>query len=338
MVISKRNLAMLALGLAMAGLGLPSGSAAQTSLGDQRIGTSSGSFLRIGLGARPAAMAGAYVAICDDVISCAWNPAGLVHLQRSEVAINYISWPADITYSHACYGLPVDFLDGTIALQFGSLSTDLIETTEYHPYGTGREFTFADWLVGLSVARRFTDRFSGGVAVKYVREELGVEVGGPVTNALVVDAGTYYQIGPRNMRLAVALMNFGPDMTPDGTFSRVTTSAIAEAKHEGFAPATEFRFGIALEPVTMPWVQTLVDIEMSHPADNAETFRLGAEAVLLNALAVRAGHDTGADEMKTGLGLGAMTRMYGREARLDYAATLTEHLGTVHRVSLTLTL
>jgi hypothetical protein len=259
-----------------------------------------------------------------------------MHVLESQVAFNYVSWPADITYSHACYGLPVDMLDGTVALQFGALSTDLMETTEYRPYGTGREFSFTDWLVGISMAKRFTDRFSGGFGIKYVREELGVEVGGPVTNALVMDAGTYYSIGPRNMRLAVALTNFGADMSPGGSFSKRTASGLTEADYQGFAPATEFRFGIALEPVTRDWLRTLVDIELSHPADNEETFRLGGEAVLMEVLAVRAGHDTNADELKTSLGVGAETDLFSVRASLDYAATLSEYLGTVHRISLTI--
>jgi hypothetical protein len=311
---------------------------AQTSLGDQRVGTSSGSFLRIGIGARAAAMGGAYVAVCDDINACAWNPAGLIHVTGSELALNYISWPADITYSHACYGLPVDVLDGTLALQFGALSTDLMETTEYQPYGTGREFSFTDWLVGLSVAKRFTDRFSGGFSVKYVREELGVEVGGPVTNAVVMDAGTYYSIGPRNMRLAVALTNFGADLTPAGDYDKRTATGLTRADYEGFAPATEFRFGIAIEPVTREWVTTLVDLELSHPADNEETFRLGGEATLMNVLAVRAGHDANADELKTSLGVGVETDILSTGASVDYAATFSEYLGTVHRFSLTLRL
>jgi len=311
---------------------------AQTSLGDQRVGTSSGSFLRIGVGARAAAMGGAYVAVCDDITACVWNPAGLVHVTRSELAFNYISWPADITYSHACYGLPVDILDGTVAIQFGSLSTDLMETTEYHPYGTGREFSFTDWLVGLSIAKSFTDRFSGGFGVKYVREEMGVEVGGPVTNAVVMDAGTYYNIGPRNMRLAVALTNFGADMSPSGSFQQRTASGLTKADYEGFAPATEFRFGIALEPVARDWLRTLVDIELAHPADNEETYRLGGEVVFMDVLAVRAGHDFNASELKTSLGVGAVADVLSVGASFDYAATFSDYLGTVHRFSLTLRL
>jgi hypothetical protein len=283
-------------------------------------------------------MGGAYVAIGDDVSCCAWNPAGLIHLQGRELAFNHIAWPADITYSHACYGVPIDMLDGAVALQFGSLTTDLVETTEYHPYGTGRTFSFNDWLIGLTIAKRFTDRFSGGFSIKYVREELGVEVGGPATNAMVLDAGTYYEIGPRRMRLAVALLNFGPDFTPDGGFVKNGGAAATEALYQGFAPATEFKFGIAFVPAETPWMTSLVDVEMAHPADNVETFRLGGEATLLKTLAVRAGYDASADEMKTSLGAGALVNVFSREARFDYAATLTDHLSTVHRFSITLEL
>jgi hypothetical protein len=329
-----RTLRMVAvLGAAMLALMLPSLSSAKTSLGSQRVGTSSGSFLRIGLGARPASMGGAFVAIADDIMACAWNPAGLVHMERSELAISYIDWAADIGYSHMAYGMPVQSLDGAVAIQFGSLSADLIETQEYFPYGTGREFTFSDWLFGVSVAKRFTDKFSGGIAAKYVREDLGLEVGGPSTNALVLDAGTQYEIGPKNMHLAVALMNFGTDMTPDGTYKM---SGGATAKYQGYAPATEFKFGVALSPVSRPWLSTVMDAEMVHPADNAETFRIGGEAVILDALAIRAGHDFRADEIKTSFGMGVECRILGRNTRLDYGATLSDYLGTMHRLSLVL--
>jgi long-subunit fatty acid transport protein len=314
---------------------LPSPSAAKTSLGSQRAGTSSGSFLRIGVGARPAAMAGAFVAICDDITACAWNPAGLVHLTTGQFAVNHISWPADIGYTHACYGMPIRSLDGAVALQFGSLSTEMAETQEYYPYGTGRNFTFSDWLAGVSVAKRFTDKFSGGFAVKYVREELGVEVGGPTTNAIVLDAGTQYEIGPKNMHLAVALMNFGTDMKPGGSYMKTTGAAgAAEAQYEGYAPSTEFRFGVAFSPVTRAWMTSIVDVEMCHPADNAETFRVGGEAVILKTLAVRGGYDLNADEFKASFGLGISTTLFSHQASLDYGATLSEYLGTVHRFSL----
>jgi hypothetical protein len=317
---------------------LPATACFAIGLGDQRVGTSSASFLRIGVGARPAAMAGAYVAICDDVTSVAWNPAGLVLIDGTEIAFAYASWPADIGYSHLSFGMLSDMLDGAIGLQIGMLSTELMETREYYPYGTGRSFSFSDWLVGLTVAKRFTDRFSGGAAVKYIREELGVEIGGPTTNAVVLDAGTYYRIGPWNMRLAVALMNFGTQLTPEGTYEKQNGSEATESGYEGFSPAMEFKFGISMMPVDSPGLKTLFDVELVHPADNAETVRMGFEAKISNILAVRGGYDWNANEMKTSFGAGVMTDINRREAGIDYAATFSEYLGTVHRLTLILKL
>jgi hypothetical protein len=330
------SLLALALTLPLVILGPAPAAYARTSLGGQRVGTSSGSFLRIGLGARPASMAGAFVAICDDVTACAWNPAGLVHLEGSQVALNHISWPADVDYSHACYGMAVPRLDGAVAVQFGSLSTDLMETQEYEPYGTGRAFTFSDWLFGVSVAKRFTDKFSGGIAAKYVREELGVEVGGPTTNTLVLDAGTQYEIGPRNLHLAVALMNFGPDMAPGGSYAKRATSGTPTGEYQGYAPSTEFKFGVAFSPVTTAGLESVIDAELCHPADNEETIRIGGEAVIMNTIALRGGHDLNADELRTSFGMGLRADIFDRRASLDYCATLSQHLGTVHRFSLTI--
>jgi len=336
MVNIKDTSGFLAIALLVAALLAPAIALSQTSLGDQRVGTSSGSFLRVGVGARPVGMGGAYVAICDDIVSCAWNPAGLVLIDGSEFALTHTSLPADIDYNHACYGMPVKKLDGTVAVQFGVLSTDLMETTEYHPYGTGRTFGFTDWLFGLSVGKRFTDKFSGGFAVKYVREELGVEVGGPTTSALVLDAGTYYEIGPRNMRLAVALMNFGGDLTPGGNYETTTETGTTKSNYAGFAPAMEFKFGIALEPVVRPWLDTVIDFELAHPSDNKETFRLGGEAVFSKVLALRAGYDFGADAMQTSFGIGANVTILSVASKIDYSASLAEYLNTVHRITITL--
>jgi hypothetical protein len=138
------------------------------------------------------------------------------------------------------------------------------------------------------------------------------------------------------MRLAVALMNFGPDMAPGGSFEKRTSVGTASSDYEGFAPATEFKFGIALQPITRPWLDTVVDFELAHPADNSETFRLGGEAVFSRTLAVRAGHDFKADAMQTSLGVGATAGFASVAAQFDYAATMTEYLGTIHRFSIRL--
>ena len=48
-----------------------------------------GSFLRLGAGARPLGMGGAFTAISDDATASFWNPAGLAQLQKRQIAAAY---------------------------------------------------------------------------------------------------------------------------------------------------------------------------------------------------------------------------------------------------------
>src|SRR5258705_13679669 len=92
---------------------------AQLALGDQRVGTSSGSFLRIGVGARATGLGESFVAVANDPSAIYWNPAGLASLQHSELLLSHIEWPAEIRYEHAAWALPVRRLGGSLAFQFG---------------------------------------------------------------------------------------------------------------------------------------------------------------------------------------------------------------------------
>jgi len=84
----------------------PPAARAQGSLGGQRAGTSSATFLRIGVGARAVAMGETFVAVANDPSAIYWNPAGLASLQRRELSISHVQWPADIGYDHVTLTLP----------------------------------------------------------------------------------------------------------------------------------------------------------------------------------------------------------------------------------------
>src|SRR5437773_4331058 len=86
---------------------------AQLTLGGQRVGTSSGTFLRIGVGARAEAMGETFVAVANDPSAIYWNPAGLASLQRNEASESHVDWPADIHYDHLALVLPSRRLGGS---------------------------------------------------------------------------------------------------------------------------------------------------------------------------------------------------------------------------------
>src|SRR5205085_11630863 len=86
--------------------------AAQFTLGQQRAGTASGTFLKIGVGARATGLGESFVAVANDPSAIYWNPAGLASIQRQAISFSHVEWPADIRFEHVAFVLPVKRLGG----------------------------------------------------------------------------------------------------------------------------------------------------------------------------------------------------------------------------------
>ena len=305
---------------------------AQFKLGEQRAGTSSGAFLKIGVGARAVALGESFVAVANDPSAIYWNPAGLASLQRQEVQLSHADWPADIHYEHASWVLPSRRFGGSFAFQFGVLATELDETTELQPFGTGRSFLYSDVVAGVAYARRWTDKLLVGFGLKYVREDLGSDVGGPVTSAALVDMGSIYYLGYGSVRIATSLTNFGPELTPGGEYVSPTTGEVLS--YDGFDPPILFRYGVAFEPVENANQRLTTSLEVAQPADNAQRIKVGAEWTWQRRLALRTGYDFNADELKYAAGAGLFVGVGQRQGTIDYAFTDGGVLGAINRLSL----
>jgi len=326
------DLGRAASALGIAGLLFGAGAAhAQFNLGNQRAGTSSGTFLEIGVGARAVALGEAFVAVANDPTAIYWNPAGLASMQRQEVSLNHLSWPGDINYEHLAYVLPVRRFGGSFAFQLGVLSTEMDETDEYHPFGTENTFSYSDFVAGAAYGRRWTDKLLVGAGIKYVREDLGSQVGGPVTSATLVDLGSIYYLGYGSVRIATSLTNFGPEMTPGGTF----ISATGETRNYDAAdPPIQFRYGLAFEPVENAQQRLTVATEITQPADNAPSAKVGLEWVWQRRFALRSGYNFNADALRFSAGIGLAVPVGKSQGSIDYAYTDGGPLLGVHRLSL----
>jgi hypothetical protein len=296
------------------------------------VGTSSGGFLRIGVGARAVGMGETFVAVADDPSAIFWNPAGLASLQRREIVESHVEWPAEIRYDHITMVVPWHKLNGSFGVQLGVLGTKIRETTELAPDGTGREFNYSDVVAGASFARRWTDRLLVGVGAKYVREDLGSQVGGPVTNALLFDVGSIFYLGIGSVRVATALTSFGPEMKPSGGYQSPFTGELRQ--YDGFDPPMIFRFGVAFEPVETESQRLTTSIEMTQPADNQRQLRGGLEWSYRRTFALRTGYNTDADLLKFSAGAGFVAHFGALRGNLDYAFTDGGILGAIHRMTL----
>lgn len=305
---------------------------ADNSLGGQRVGTASGTFLQIGVGARAVGMGEAFIAIANDPSAVYWNPAGLASLQRREVMESHVGWPADVHYDHVTLVLPSRRLGGSIAMQFGLLGTKMQETTELAPFGTGRDFTYSDVVAGATYARRWTDKLLVGAGLKYVHEDLGSELGGPTTTAFLFDAGSIFYLGLGSVRIATSLTNFGPALKPAGTFTSPYTGEVRY--YDGFDPPLMFRYGLAFEPVENATQRLTTSFQVDQPADNRQMVKVGAEWSYRHTFALRAGYNFGADELKFSTGAGFNADFGTLRGTLDYALTDGGMLGAIQRLSL----
>ena len=322
----------LALAVALACALAPCIARAQGSLGGQRAGTSSATFLRIGIGARAEGMGETFVAVANDPSAIYWNPAGLASLQRRELSISHVQWPADIGYDHVTLTMPSRRFGGSFALQAGLLGTQIDETSELQPFGTGRTFSYSDFVTGLAYSRRWTDKLLVGLGVKYVHEDLGSEVGGPTTSAFLFDVGSIYYLGLGSVRIATSLTNFGSALRPSGSYTSPYDGTTSQ--YDAFDPPLMFRYGVAFEPIENDTQKLTTALEVAQPADNEQLVKAGAEWTFKNTFALRSGYNLRADALKFSAGAGFMGEFGTFRGALDYAYTDGGPLGAVHRISL----
>lgn len=295
-------------------------------LGSERAGTTSMTFLKIGVGARAEGLAGGFVAVADDPSCLYWNPAGMVRMRgRSGVLFNFVQWPAEVQYSYLGWVHSLDE-NSSIGLFAAALSLpDFEETTVTKPHGTGRYVPYGDILVGASYSRAFTRRFSAGITLKYARETLD-DLRMP---AYLGDIGTLYYTGLGDLRLAASLQHFGPNMRPGGTYQTDTGSS----HYEEFPPPTLFRLGVAGSAFQTPEHRLLLAAALEHPVDNAESLAFGVEYIFRDIIALRGGRKVNRGEETWTAGIGIRIPYRGFTIELDYAYTNFGRLDLAQRYS-----
>lgn len=297
-------------------------------LGNQRAGTSSLQFLKIGVGARATGMGESFIAISNDITALYWNPAGLMQFNEYGAHFSHNEWLVDL--NHEFFGGVYRFGgNNAIGLSVISLNTPAMQkTTEFQPNGTGEYFKYADLGIGLTFARRLTEQFSFGVTVRYVEETLAeLKMRG-----FMFDLGTYYWTGLSNTRFAVTISNFGPQVKPSGTVTTSTGGTLSEFQQ--FPPPTMFRIGFAYDPIDNNKNKLTTSIQLNHPNDNAENVNLGVEYSYKNFLFLRGGYKFNVETESYSGGIGVKVPVSLAKTSVDYSIANFKDLGFTHRISL----
>jgi hypothetical protein len=299
-------------------------------LGAQRVGISTAEFLKIGVGSRASAMGDAFVAVANDASALYWNPAGLTQFKDDQLMFSHNMWVVDI--NHDFVGA-VYHMDETNAfgVSFTSLSMqDMPVTTEFQPFGTGDYFGFGDIALAVTYSRKMTEQFSFGGTVRYIEETLDkLKMRG-----VMIDLGTYYWTGLGTTRFAVAVSNFGNQLSPDGQV--VLIGKRSNSQWQAFSPPTVFRIGFAFEPYQNEFNKITASIQLNHPNDNSENVSTGVEYSWKNTFYLRGGYKFNVDEQNYSFGAGVYVPVSIANVTVDYAYSNFVRLGTAHRFSIIL--
>lgn len=300
-------------------------SLAFAGLGGQRAGTSIFNFLKIDPSATSGGMGGAFTSVVADASVIHWNPAVTVQLEGTSIALSHLDWFDGIGYEY--FAASHNFGSWAFGMEIGALHMDAMEiTTEYKPYGSGNYFTYSDYYVGLNASRKMSDRFSFGFSARLVREEY-LDMS---TTSIVMDLGTFYRTGFKDLTLAVALLNFG---TPTGPSGQYTSTEGDLRDYATFSPPTTFHIGSSMTVYENNFLDLLVTAQLNHPVDNEENYVLGINAKLADVLEIRAGYNIGTEIPYT-LGLGFTTEKWNSGLKVDYAFRPHKYLGIVNQIQI----
>ncbi len=314
-----------------------------------KIGMAGMPFLKIGVG-RCAGMGDAFVAIADDASAAYWNPAGLALIQSRQAVFNHVDWLADINHEFIALVMP------TTAGSFGAAVTavdlgQFEQTTINEPQGTGVTFRGSDICIGVSYARQFTDKLAFGVTAKVLSEQIW-SVG---ATGAAFDFGLLYNTGWRNLRLGMAVANFGPDMHYSGDLLNFTHDPAdwdwpwtrepipGTYLTESCALPVVFRFGLAYDFLRNDHSYLTAAADLNHFNDVNEKVNFGIE-YYYNPLYLRTGYVLNTDfgyagdiGWSSGLSAGAGFRVRPLSRfgiSLDYDYRNVGLLGVSHRLTL----
>ncbi|MCO6465238.1 MAG: PorV/PorQ family protein [Bradyrhizobiaceae bacterium] len=321
-----------------------------------KVGLSGGQFLKIGVGARGTAMAGAYAAVANDLSSVYWNPAGLVDIKAYGAEFSHTFWFAGMSHSFAAAAIPVGE-KFRLAASFTNFSSgDITITTTDDPTGSkGGLYSVNDVAVGVTLAGYLTEQFSFGVTGRYVSNAFSAMN----ASGFVFDIGTRYNTGFNGVKLGFGINSLGTPQAYDGpnvTRTLDPTPGIKQSpidmqiQTSSFNMPLSFRAGIGVDmfegliadkrPVDDDGTiahQWLVAADFETFADVPEQFAIGTEYTFREFISLRAGYRMGSDQFGLSGGIGINYISGDFTGRVDYSVSPTQNLGLVNRLSVSVT-
>jgi hypothetical protein len=193
-------------------------------------------FLSIAPDSRAGAMGDVGVSSSPDANSMHWNVAKLAFIEKEMgVAISYSPWlralVPDISLSYVSgYKKLNDKSAIGASLRYFSLGDIKFTNDQGDPIG---DFNPAEFAFDVGYSQKFGERFSGGIAARYIYSNLtgGIDVGGSNTTAgksFAVDVGVFYTNPDVELFGKDATLNLGLSISNIGAKISYTNDAVSD--------------------------------------------------------------------------------------------------------------
>jgi len=284
-------------------------------------------FLRNDVSARPAALAGTFVAVANDPASLFYNPAALGTLDAPAGTVGFFKHLLDINTGTLVYSQSFEdigsFGAGIIYTNYGSFT----ETDELgNSIGS---FNASDLALSLGYSNTLDQNLWYGAALKVIYSSIA----GYRSTALAGDVGLFYASPENKATLGASIRNIGGQL-----------STYLGTKEDLPLDVT---IGGSIVPKGLP---LLLNVNLHKLNEKAETFidrlhafSVGGEFTLSKTLQLRIGYD---NDKRRDLKIGTSTGLAGfsaglgvtvKQYRLDYAISSLGKVGELHRISVSST-
>jgi len=266
--------------------------------------------LQIGVGARAAAMGEAFNAVADDAASAFWNPAGQVWLPKRQAHFTHTEWFQDVQQNAVSVVFPHNKIAFGIHALLNSVSG--IEQRIYPTEEPLSTFSAHDFILGLTVAKKFADKLAIGCNLRYLNEKIYIES----ASGFTIDAGLQIRAPVKGLTAGMSLQHFG---------------ATGKLKTEKIRLPKTARLGVTFQ-LPSSWVKMnwLFAADYVHIFDQGDACNFGTELRPWPLLALRLGYQAGYDTHDISAGFGVKLGSF----LLDYAyVPFRQDLGTSHRFS-----
>ncbi|MDD5688352.1 MAG: PorV/PorQ family protein [Elusimicrobia bacterium] len=279
------------------------------------VGTTGAQFLKVGMGARPLAMGGAYIAVADDVNAIYYNPASLTRLENNELTATYLKYFEDVNAGFIGYGGRIGKNHyvgaGLTYLQVKDMERRDENEVDLGNFGATDIALFINYS-RKDIANKILEGLSVGGGLKVISEKIDNEKAFTVA----LDISGYY---PADDKLSFA-MNI-QNISYGIKFINDTDPLPLNIKLGGAYKIIE---GLTVA----------CDID-EYVIDSKQYASIGAEYWIKKMIALRSGYRFGYDTTSlggiVGFGAGAGFRMWG--FIVDYAFVPFGELGDTHRIS-----